>query len=91
MALNDFDLNIHDWGSHESSGTYSAWRIDIYADVSNHQHAEKIIYLTDTQVEMLKLDECDDDWWADPESFLRQHNNMPRKVRRILENLEVTA
>jgi hypothetical protein len=49
-----------------------------------------IIYLSQTQVEMLKLEEGDDDWWTNPESFLFTYgNNMPRKVRRILENLEV--
>jgi hypothetical protein len=42
-------------------------------------------------VEMLKLNEEGDDWWTDPMSFLHQHDNMPRKVRRILQDLEATV
>ena len=81
MSLQQVDLNV--WNHH---GIY--WQIDMYPDMDDHQEPDMIIYLNDTQVEMLKLEEGDDDWWTDPVSFLHQHNNMPRKVRRILESLE---
>jgi hypothetical protein len=81
MDLQLIDLNV--WNHH---GIY--WQIDIYPDMHDHQEPEMIIYLSQTQVEMLKLDEGDDDWWTDPMSFIYQQKNMPRKVRRILESLE---
>ena len=91
MALNDIDLNIWDKGLYE--GTDSAWQIDVYADISNHTTAEKIIYLNDTQVGMLGLNDgdTDEDFWTDVESFLFHYNNVPRKVLRILMDLEVAA
>jgi hypothetical protein len=87
MSLQLIDLNVWDKGTYEEG--LSAWQIDVYPDMHDHSSPDMIIYLSHTQVGMLKLDEGDDDWWTDPMSFLHQHDNMPRKVRRILENLEV--
>lgn len=92
MDLQLIDLNIWDRLSYETDGAYTGiWTIDVYPDMHNHQQPDMIIYLSQTQVEMLKLDEGDDDWWTNPESFLFMYgNNMPRKVRRILQGLEAT-
>lgn len=90
MSLQHVDLNI--WDSGLDEGKDSAWQIDIYPDVNDHTMAEQIIYLSDTQVEMLGLNDEGEDWWTDPVSFLFNYShNMPRKVRRILEGLEVAA
>jgi hypothetical protein len=82
-------LNV--WDSQAGEDGPRVWQIDVYLNPHlPNQTPDMIIYLSQTQVEMLKLDEGDDDWWTNPESFLFMYgNNMPRKVRRILENLEV--
>jgi hypothetical protein len=86
MLLQHIDLNVWDKGAYEES--VSAWQIDIYPDMNDHQEPDMIIYLSPTQVEMMKLGEDDKDWWTDPVSFIHQHKHVPRKVRRILESLE---
>jgi hypothetical protein len=92
MALEDWDLNIWNRLAYESSYTDSGkWEIHVYRNIAECGTPERIIELNETQVEMLGLNDEEDDWWSDPVSFLRQHVNVPRKVRRILENLEVVV
>lgn len=94
-----YDLNVYDKVGHETGYQQEGWAILVYGCDQNFYHEdvpEKIIYLNETQRAMLTLgvsEECggdycaDDDFWIDPQSFLNTFQNIPRKVRRILEEV----
>jgi hypothetical protein len=95
----NFDLNVWDYVGYECEYTEQGWRIDIYECDESWQHYNnpaKIIYLTNEQAKMLTFgveqerggDYCGDaDFWIDPQGFLDTYKNIPRKVRRHLEEI----
>lgn len=98
--MTTYDLNVWDWAGHNTNYSIESWRIDLWEcdDEYNRQGYDpiKIIYLTKAQAEMLTLgvsEECggdycaDDDFWIDPAGFLETFRDIPRKVRRILEEV----
>lgn len=102
MSNKIYDLNVWDWAGHLSSyKTDPLWRIDVYEcyDYVNYEHHDQpfqIIWLNETQSEMLTLGKSpdeggvysgDEDFWLDPAGFLDIYKNVPRKVRRYLEAL----
>lgn len=98
-----YDLNVWDRVGHMTS--YQAgpgWQIDVYECDDNWERADmpvKVIKLNDTQAEMLTLGIAasnggdyteDSDFFIDPNAFLDTYKNIPRKVRRYLEELDTT-
>jgi hypothetical protein len=95
----NFDLNVWDYVGYANDYDSEGWRIDIYeCDESWHHYNRpaKIIYLNETQAKMLTLGvapelggdyDCDSDFWIDPQGFLDTYKNIPRKVRRHLEEI----
>jgi hypothetical protein len=95
----NFDLNVWDYVGHASDYDSEGWRIDIYECDESYRHylnPMKVIYLTEAQAKMLTLgvdeenggDYCaDSDFWIDPQGFLDTYGNIPRKVRRHLEEI----
>ena len=94
-----YDLNVYDKVGYETGYKQEGWAILVYACDQNFVYEatpEKIIYLNETQRAMLTLgvsEECggdycaDDDFWIDPAGFLNTFQNIPRKVRRQLEEV----
>ena len=97
-----YDLNVWDYSGYPGYDDKPRWRIDVYECEENWQHfdtPEKVIFLTDTQAEMLTLGKSPDeggdydwdtDFWIDPRGFLEVYKSVPRKVLRYLEQLDLT-
>lgn len=97
--MKNYDLNVWDWVGYNTGYFGEGWKIDVYECDENFRHnsmPERIIYLNETQAKMLTLgvsEECggdycaDTDFWIDPATFLETYNDIPRKVRRYLEEL----
>jgi len=96
-----YDLNVWDYSGYPEYDDKPRWRIDVYecyddVDFEHHDNPEKIIFLNDTQVQMLTLGKSPDeggdyawdtDFWIDPAGFLDVYKNIPRKVTRHLKEL----
>jgi hypothetical protein len=96
-----YDCNVWDAVGYHTEYGLTGWRIDVYecyddVDYEHHDLPSQIIWLNNTQAEMLTLgknpDEggdysCDTDFWIDPAGFLEVYKNIPRKVTRYLEAL----
>jgi len=96
-----YDLNVWDRVGHMTE--YKAgpgWQIDVYECDDNWDRADmpiKVIKLNDTQAKMLTLGVAadnggdyseDSDFFIEPNAFIETYKNIPRKVRRYLEELD---
>jgi hypothetical protein len=100
IAMARYDLNVWDYIGYDTDYEREGWRVDVYECDENWQHADdpvKIIYLNENQAKMMTLGvakelggeyDYDTDFWIEPNFLLKTYSNVPRKLRRYIENLD---
>ena len=93
MLKDNIDLNIWDKWSYETGGeTTGGWIINTYviphegAQYGSGRQTEHTLHLRTRDVEQMRLDLEDEDFWLDYESLMDRPST-PRRVRIWLENV----